>query len=167
MNRRTMLGTVAILANALAQVRAEAAGAARPRESGSPAHEESYAWGAPGSAKAVTRTIEISMSDAMRFAPDSLAFTRGETVRLRVVNRGKLMHELVLGTQAELDAHAELMRRFPGMRHHEPYMVHVAPGKTGEIFWTFSRVGQFRFACLIAGHYQAGMTGNIVVSDPR
>jgi len=131
------------------------------------AGNEQYAWGEAGSRKAATRTVDISMSDAMRFTPDALEFARGETVRLRVTNRGKLMHELVIGTVAELDAHAELMRKFPGMKHHEPYMVHVPPGKTGEIVWKFSRAGQFRFACLIAGHYQAGMTGNISVSEPR
>jgi uncharacterized cupredoxin-like copper-binding protein len=40
----------------------------------------------------------------------------------------------------------------------------VAPGKTGEIVWTFNRAGQFDFACLIAGHYQAGMIGKITVA---
>ena len=48
------------------------------------------------------------------------------------------------------------MVKFPNMEHDEPYMAHVAPGKTGEIVWTFNRAGDFDFACLIAGHYQAG-----------
>ena len=42
--------------------------------------------------------------------------------------------------------------------------VHVPPGKTGEIVWSFNRAGTFEFACLIAGHYQAGMVGTIHVS---
>jgi uncharacterized cupredoxin-like copper-binding protein len=41
----------------------------------------------------------------------------------------------------------------------------VPPGKTGEIVWKFNRAGRFDFACLIAGHYQAGMTGTINVSS--
>ena len=49
------------------------------------------------------------------------------------------------------------------MEHDEPYMPHVAPGETVEIVWTFNRAGDFAFACLIAGHYQAGMVGDIAV----
>ncbi len=56
------------------------------------------------------------------------------------------------------------MLKFPNMEHDEPYMAHVPPGKTGQIVWTFNRAGDFDFACLIAGHYQAGMVGKIIVS---
>ena len=120
-------------------------------------------WGIAGTAKAVTRTITLGMSDAMRFTPDHIEVKEGETVRLRVRNTGRVMHELVLGTPEELAAHAEMMRKHPGMEHDEPYMTHVAPGKTGEIIWTFNRAGEFEFACLIAGHFQAGMKGTISV----
>jgi uncharacterized cupredoxin-like copper-binding protein len=50
------------------------------------------------------------------------------------------------------------------MEHDEPYMVHVAPGKTGEMTWTFNRAGDFEFACLIPGHYEAGMIGKVNVA---
>jgi uncharacterized cupredoxin-like copper-binding protein len=69
----------------------------------------------------------------------------------------------VLGTKKELDEHAALMAKFPNMEHDEPYMAHVGPGKTGEIIWTFNRPGEFDFACLIPGHYQAGMVGKVKV----
>jgi uncharacterized cupredoxin-like copper-binding protein len=49
------------------------------------------------------------------------------------------------------------------MEHDEAHMVHVAPGQTGEIIWTFNRPGEFEFACLIAGHFQAGMKGTVIV----
>jgi uncharacterized cupredoxin-like copper-binding protein len=62
-----------------------------------------------------------------------------------------------------LQAHAALMKKFPKMEHDEPYMAHVAPGKTGEVIWTFNRAGEFEFACLISGHYDAGMLGTISV----
>jgi uncharacterized cupredoxin-like copper-binding protein len=29
--------------------------------------------------------------------------------------------------------------------------------------WTFNRAGEFHFACLIPGHYDAGMKGLIIV----
>jgi len=85
-------------------------------------------------------------------------------VRIVVKNQGQILHELVLGTRKELDEHAALMVKFPTMAHAEPYMAHVGAGKTGEIVWTFNRAGDFDFACLIAGHYQAGMVGKIKVA---
>ncbi len=126
--------------------------------------KEQKEWGIAGDAKAVKRTINITMSDNMRFTPDSIEVKQDETVKLVMKNSGKILHELVIGTQKELDEHAALMLKFPAMEHEEPYMAHVAPGKTGEIIWTFNRAGDFDFACLIAGHYQAGMKGKIKVA---
>ncbi len=60
-----------------------------------------------------------------------------------------------------------LMARFPGIQHDEPYMAHVAPGNTGEFVWRFNRAGSFEFACLIAGHYEAGMRGTITVTPKQ
>jgi uncharacterized cupredoxin-like copper-binding protein len=82
---------------------------------------------------------------------------------LVIRNAGKGLHELVIGTKAELDAHAALMAKFPGMEHSEPYMAHVNPGKTAQLIWTFNRAGAFEFACLLPGHYQEGMVGKIKV----
>ena len=126
--------------------------------------KEQKPWGIAGDARTVKRTIEIAMTDAMRFAPDRLTVRQGETVRLLIRNNGRMLHELVIGTQKELDEHAALMVKFPNMEHDEPYMAHVSPGKTGEIVWTFNRAGTFEFACLIAGHYSAGMVGTINVT---
>ena len=128
--------------------------------------KEQKDWGIAGDPKAVTRTITLRMGDDMRFTPSHVQVREGETVRLRAENKGKVMHEIVLGTQAELDQHAELMMKHPGMEHDEPYMAHVKPGQRGDIVWHFNRAGTFDFACLIAGHYQAGMTGRITVSPP-
>lgn len=122
-------------------------------------------WGIAGNAKAVSRTITLRMSDTMRFTPDVIKVRKGDTLRLRMHNDGKLMHELVIGTKAVLEEHARMMERFPNMEHDEPYMAHVAPGETGEIIWKFNRAGNFDFACLIAGHFQSGMVGRIVVSE--
>ena len=128
-----------------------------------PVKMEQKAWGIAGNAKAAVRTIEVKMTDKMRFTPDRIEVRQGETIRLVHLNDGKIMHEFVLGTKAELDDHAALMKKFPGMEHDEPYMAHVAPGKTGEIVWTFNRAGEFDFACLLPGHYEAGMVGKITV----
>ena len=125
--------------------------------------KEQKPWGIAGDLEQVSRTIEIGMSDQMRFSPDQLEIKQGETIHFVHRNQGQLLHEFVLGTQADLGAHAAMMAKFPGMQHDEPYMAHVGPGQSGEIIWTFNRAGDFDFACLIAGHYQAGMVGRIRV----
>ena len=127
------------------------------------AKKEQKPWGIAGDAKSVGRTVRISMSDTMRFTPERIDVRQGETLRLVMTNSGRVMHELVLGSKKELEEHAALMLKFPNMEHSEPYMAHVAPGKTGEIIWTFNKQGDFDFACLIAGHFQAGMVGKIKV----
>jgi uncharacterized cupredoxin-like copper-binding protein len=132
-----------------------------------PVRTDQTDWGIAGEARTVRRTIEVRMGDDMRFAPERIEVRLGETLRFRVQNAGKVMHEFVIGTKAENIKHAELMIKFPDMEHDEPYMAHVAPGKTGEIIWTFNRAGTFEFACLIAGHYQAGMVGTIAVSKGK
>lgn len=124
---------------------------------------EQTAWGIAGQAQAVTRTITVRMSDNMRFSPGRITVHEGETVRLHIINQGKLLHELVLGDDNALKTHAEWMKKFPNMEHDEPHMAHVSAGKAGQIVWHFNRAGEFRYACLIAGHYDAGMIGTLVV----
>ncbi|MGB3096066.1 MAG: cupredoxin family protein [Candidatus Deferrimicrobiaceae bacterium] len=121
------------------------------------------AIGMPGNPGEVTRSIEVEMSDSMRFKPDSISVKRGETIRFIVRNTGSLEHEMVLGTINELKEHAERMRKVPEMGHDDPNMVSVEPGKTGELIWQFTGDGTFDFACLEPGHFEAGMVGKILV----
>ena len=125
--------------------------------------KEQKAWGIAGDARDVRRTIDIAMTDNMRFTPDRITVRLGETVRFRIRNQGQMLHEMVIGTAAELADHAALMAKFPTMEHDEPYMAHVAKGRTAQMLWHFNRAGEFEFACLIAGHFQAGMVGRITV----
>lgn len=120
-------------------------------------------WGIGGNKKEINRNIAISMSDDMKFKPEKIDIKLGETIRFVIKNNGKLMHEMVIGTKPVLDKHAVMMVKNPNMEHDELYMAHVSPGKSAEIIWKFNRSGSFDFACLIAGHYQAGMVGKIEV----
>jgi uncharacterized cupredoxin-like copper-binding protein len=135
------------------------------KKAGLPKHEQKP-WGIAGERRLAKRTITVRMLDTMRFEPERIDARVGETVRFAIRNTGHLKHEFVIGTKEENQAHAALMMKFPDMEHDEPYMAHVPPGKTGDIVWTFNRAGAFEFACLIAGHYQAGMAGTVTVSAP-
>lgn len=124
---------------------------------------EETPFGKQGDPKKATRTVRVGMTDKMRFDPESITVKRGETIRFVVANKGAVLHEMVLGTSQALKDHAELMKKHPGMEHDEPSMTHVKPGATGEIVWQFTKAGDFEFACLIPGHFEAGMVGKVAV----
>jgi uncharacterized cupredoxin-like copper-binding protein len=159
---RLFLSTFALLTSVVAHAHGDSHLEAATRKF-NPSQVEATAFGQEGDPAKVTRTIRITMDDKMRFVPGTLTVQKGETVRLRVTNRGAVLHELVIGTPKELAEHAEIMRKFPGMEHDAPHMAHVKPGRNGEIVWQFTQPGEFQFACLIPGHFEAGMVGKVVV----
>lgn len=123
------------------------------------AHTSSGASAAP-----ITRTMTVTLSDDMRFTPANLQVTSGETVRIQLVNAGKVRHEFIIGTEAELQAHAEEMKKpNSGHHHHASNAVSVAAGAKGELVWTFTDAGVLHIACFEPGHYDAGMRGTISV----
>jgi uncharacterized cupredoxin-like copper-binding protein len=123
-------------------------------------------FGKAADPRQAVRTIAIDMSDAMRFTPAEIALKRGEVIRFEVRNSGQLMHEMVMGTMEDLKRHAAHMKEQPAMEHDEPNMLHVAPGGSGAMGWQFTRRGEFYYGCLVPGHFEAGMVGRIVVTDP-
>ncbi|CAI07146.1 cupredoxin domain-containing protein [Aromatoleum aromaticum] len=162
--RNSFLAAALVTVSLLSGGAAIAHGEATHARNAAPVNKEQQDWGIAGDADAVTRTLRVTMTDQMRFDPDRIQVRLGETIRFVHRNAGKMMHEMVIGTKSALDEHADLMVRFPEMEHDEPWMTHVAPGGSGDIIWTFNRPGEFDFACLIPGHYQAGMVGRIIVS---
>ncbi len=125
------------------------------------------AIGKPGVAAKVSRTVQIDMTDNMRFTPSTVTVRKGETVRFIVKNSGQLKHEFNLGTEKDLKEHYEMMKKFPEMEHDEPNIASVAPGKTGEVIWQFTKAGTVNFACLHPGHYEAGMKGAVKVGAAK
>jgi uncharacterized cupredoxin-like copper-binding protein len=125
---------------------------------------DEHAFGREGDPKKVSRTVNVDMNDQMRFKPAELTVKQGETIRFRVKNSGKVMHEMVIGTMDELKKHAEMMQKHPGMEHDEPYMAHVGPGKAGTMVWQFTKDGEFYYGCLVPGHFEAGMIGKVKVT---
>jgi uncharacterized cupredoxin-like copper-binding protein len=124
---------------------------------------DEHAFGVEGNAKMADRTIPITMDDTMHYSRRDIRVRQGETVTFVISNKGRLLHEFVIGTEDALQNHAELMRKNPDMEHEEPYMAHVKPGATERMTWRFTKAGTFLFGCLVAGHFEAGMKGTIVV----
>jgi uncharacterized cupredoxin-like copper-binding protein len=134
-------------------------------------------WGMPGDVRQHHRTIRIRMTDDMRFTPDRIRVHEGDTVRFILHNAGKLPHEMVIGTREKLDEREARMEQDAESNPHahrhahardEPGMVHVPPGATKQLVWKFNRAGEFTYACLLPGHYEAGMMGTVfVLAQPR
>lgn len=125
------------------------------------------AIGKPGQLAEATRTVDIAMHErddgAMVFEPASITVKQGETIRFAVANAGELEHEFVLDDREGILKHKALMEKFPEMEHDDPNSVRLEPGKKGDVIWTFSNSGELEFACLVPGHYDAGMKGDLMV----
>ena len=130
------------------------------------AHDGEFSAGRPGDPKKPARIVTVTMHDdanGMRYVPDRLEVKRGEQVRIIIENKGALKHEFTLATVQDNKKHGALMMKFPDMEHDDPNAKSVEPGKSAEILWRFSKSGTFEFACLIPGHYEAGMHGTASV----
>src|SRR5262249_39566615 len=92
-------------------------------------------YGRPADPAGADRTIVVEMRDSFEFSPSEITVRTGEIVRFVPTNAGKHEHEMVLGTMKDLTEHYEAMKADPGMRHTEPNMARVAPGKSGVIAW--------------------------------
>ncbi len=120
--------------------------------------------GKPGEDANISRTIEIDTYDTMKFSPDKIDVKKGETIKFVVLNKGKLAHEFMLGKLDKLKKHAEVMKKYPNMKHAEKNAITVEPGETKSLVWEFNKEGVVDFACLLPGHSEAGMMGTIKVA---
>ncbi|UMA67371.1 cupredoxin family protein (plasmid) [Roseivivax marinus] len=151
------------LAMAIAPFVAHAAGT----HSGGHGHDE-MALGKPAESEP-SRTVEVIMKEDYDgeniyiFDKDKLTFAAGETVRLHIVNAGEEVHEFVMDTAEANAEHKAMMAKFPEMEHDDPNAVRLNPGEEADIVWTYGEQGTYEFACLLPGHYEAGMHGPLII----
>jgi uncharacterized cupredoxin-like copper-binding protein len=130
------------------------------------ASAQAYAAGEPGDATRPARIVQVTMTEAggkMLFLPNRIEIKKDEQVKFMLRNNGELDHEFILATTAENLKHAESMKKNPDMEHDDPNGKRLAPKKTDQIVWRFTKVGEFEYSCLIPGHREAGMIGTLVV----
>lgn len=146
-------------------------------------HGHSFDFGEPGKASEVDRTVEILMKE-IYYEPEAIEVKAGETIRFKITNKGKLVHEFNLGTASMHKAHQKememmvehgvleadkinhkMMKMDMGggktMEHDDPNSVLLEPGKSGEVVWKFTKAIELEFACNVPGHYEAGMMGRV------
>lgn len=131
-------------------------------------HGEAMAVGEPGDKAKATQTIRVTMKETddgkMIFTPSTFKVRKGQTVRFAIQNAGELDHEFVLDQEDKIQEHKAVMEKFPDMEHDDPNAIRLAAGKSGEIIWKFTNDGTFKIACLVPGHYDAGMHGDVSVA---
>ncbi len=125
-------------------------------------HHDHFSAGEPGDPTKPSRTIEIALNE-MDFTPANIEVKRGEQIRFVLRNVGTEDHEFLLATTEENLKHAELMKKFPKMEHDDPNGARVAPKKSAEILWKFTKAGTFEYSCLIPTHRDMGMIGHVTV----
>jgi uncharacterized cupredoxin-like copper-binding protein len=119
------------------------------------------------------RIIEITMTE-FGFSPRTVNVTAGEKVTLKLKNAGTLEHEFMVGrAPVPGRGYAEdwLRLAVPGLAQHtHPGEQHLGEGvrvSTDWINWVTLVVppetGNYEFGCFIAGHYEAGMKGTLIV----
>jgi uncharacterized cupredoxin-like copper-binding protein len=128
---------------------------------------ETFAAGEPGDRSKPVRTVEVTMLDTdngkMVFVPDMVTVRPGEQIRFQIYNKGRTAHEFMLDSAQHNARHKLAMQKNPEMQHDDPNGKTLDPDQSAEILWRFSKPGTFEFACLIPGHYEAGMHGSIAV----
>lgn len=155
---------LALLASGPVSAHGPAHGAAGHGEHGE--HGQEAAYGVPGDPSKASREVLVMMKEAdgkMLFEPSRIEIRKGEQIRFRLVNAGELDHEFLIGTPAEIDEHADMMKAMPDMKHDDPNSKQVAAKAKSDLVWHFTKAGEFDFACLIPGHREAGMTGKLLV----
>lgn len=139
--------------------------------------------GRPASPRASARVITVILKDN-RFHPARIQVKDGQTVRFHVVNKDPVVHEFSFATPAEQNEHRMEMTmmanagmvtadrivsttmRMPNgtmMKHDDPNALLLAPGKTGDIAWNFTKPGTLQLACNMPGHFESGMKGRLTV----
>lgn len=106
----------------------------------------------PGTA-ASPRVVAIVATAQLRFVPDAVTVKQGETITFEVTSMGPLTHEFMVGPAADVAADK------PGT----PEIADLGMMDTRSLTYTFDGPGPYAFACHATGHYEAGMTGTVVV----
>ena len=122
---------------------------------------------APGGSASSTdqgpRTVQVQMTDELRFEPAEISVQAGETVRFEVINAGEIVHEFLIGDEAAQEEFEMEMSEGDGMAHDTDAGISVEPGQRESFEYTFDEAGQLLAGCHEPGHYEGGMVATITV----
>ena len=102
---------------------------------------------------AVPRVVRIVASSQLRFIPDIVRVKQGETITFELTTVGMSVHEFMVGPAPDVAADTA----------GTPEVADIAMMQSKSLTYTFSGPGPFAFACHAPGHFEAGMSGTIVL----
>jgi uncharacterized cupredoxin-like copper-binding protein len=132
--------------------------------------KKNYAAGQPGDPKQPARDITVTMLEdgkKMLFEPAYIVVEQGEQIRFVLANDGVWEHEFMLDSFAGNAKHKKVMEKNPGMEHDDPNGKTINVAARAEMLWKFTKLGKYEYACLLPGHYEAGMKGVVEVVPKR
>lgn len=119
---------------------------------------------APAASSPTTvREVEVVMTDELRFQPNAITVSAGDTVRFVVHNAGAVDHEFLIGDEAAQSEFSADMAHGHDDGHGGEAGISLAGGETGAFTYTFTEPGELLIGCHEPGHYDGGMVGRITV----
>lgn len=89
-----------------------------------------------------TETVTVTAKE-FAFQPATISAKPGQTLRIKLVNEGKVSHNLhIAGSDAKTET--------------------IQAGNSDTIEFTVPEKGETRFFCAVPGHEQSGMVGRVV-----
>ena len=118
------------------------------------------------------------------YEPNEIKVKKGETIKFKVYNFGKFVHEFNIATKEMHLKHQpemmmmveheilladkidkkkmmEMSKKNPAMAHSHSNSVLLSPGEKAELIWKFSNTVDIEAACNVPGHYDVGMIAKI------
>jgi plastocyanin len=103
--------------------------------------------------QAAPRVVQIVATPQLRLLPAVVTIQADETITFEVTTMGPVVHEFMVGPAADVAAD----------KAGTPEIADLGMMQTRSLTYTFAGPGPFSFACHAPGHYEAGMSGTIVV----
>lgn len=113
------------------------------------------ASGSPAQAgcSADATVVKIEETAALKMNPATASVTAGEKVCFEVTNTAGFAHDFYVGPTADVEA-----RNYAAL-----VGIPEFTSGTQQVAWTVPASGSFEYACLVAGHLEAGMKGTITI----
>ncbi|MGG6447402.1 cupredoxin domain-containing protein [Pseudobacillus badius] len=109
-----------------------------------------------------SQEIIISATD-YSYGPSSLIVNSQQEVTLKLVNEGKVEHDLeIVGLTAEIMKNNEMHEH--QNKQNSTVHLHAKAGEEAQLTFKPLETGQFSFYCTVPGHKEAGMIGTFDIS---
>ena len=128
-------------------------------------------------APAGDRIISLDMN-LISFNQQTISVQAGETVRFLLRNTSDIPHEFTIGNAAVQKGRRAVLSELKNaemldydnplsIKYDGPSSVVVLPGRMKLLRWKFTETQDLQFGCNLPGHYEMGMKGKFVVSNPN